>query len=442
MVTRPAVAGKMGSTPFYQTVVTARELAHSVRAASDDEAGWAAQSIDERMQRKLNKTRVTEALVPYLAHHPDRFFGSLIVLAPANSLTFEPLEELLKDLPMAYRSSAESLGFLTVADKGALIALDGQHRLAALREVVTSDQQLGPHQRDVVDDEVSVILIEAENDQKTRGIFNRLNRHAKPTGRSDNIITSEDDGYAMLSRRLLDVGLNAPFAPKTTDGVTEELVNWTTTTISKRSRALTTLSALYEITKLILDAEPNRFAKFSGGAGAIAPPEKDLDAGFEVLESWWNDLLTGIAIFRLAVADNTELPEIRNSTTDPRALLLRPVGQMALVRGLVQALDSCKASRKDLIKKCNAIDWSSGVDSYWRDVLVAPNGRMITRADAIKLGGTLIAWLLVGESIGQEAEADLYRDWNRARGKDVDKPLAEFSDDDQKQIPEDLPEPL
>ena len=53
-------------------------------------------------------------------------------------------------------------------------------------------------------------FIESRDGQKTRRIFNKVNRHAKPTGRSDNIITSEDDGYALVTRRLLDTDLDAP----------------------------------------------------------------------------------------------------------------------------------------------------------------------------------------------------------------------------------------
>ena len=44
------------------------------------------------------------------------------------------------------------------------------------------------------------ILIEHEVNMKTRRVFNVVNRYAKQISRGDQIITSEDDGYAIVAR--------------------------------------------------------------------------------------------------------------------------------------------------------------------------------------------------------------------------------------------------
>ena len=98
----------------------------------------------------------------------------------------------------------EKMGFLTVGG-GSLIALDGQHRLKALKEVVNSGNEYpGPYLNDVVNDELCVLFIEHEDFIKTRRIFNKVNRHVKPTSAADNIITSEDDGYSIITRWLVE----------------------------------------------------------------------------------------------------------------------------------------------------------------------------------------------------------------------------------------------
>src|SRR5206468_953140 len=133
----------------------------------------------------------------------DRFFNALIVLVyEPESFEFEPLSKTVPGLPAAYRKSAEQMGFLSI-EGGSLVVLDGQHRLAALRGVTTAGPELkGEYVDAVADDELSVLFIPHESFEKTRRIFNKVNRYAKPTSPSDNIITSEDDGSAIVTRWL------------------------------------------------------------------------------------------------------------------------------------------------------------------------------------------------------------------------------------------------
>ena len=155
-ITRPALRGTMGSTTYYEITMTARELTNGVRPARETDA-WASASIDERIQRDVNRSRVMSTIVPYLAQHPDRFFGSFIVLVPQGAVEFEPLtdsgRQSPRGLPQLHR---ENIGFLTI-DKGELIALDGQHRLLAFREVIQGGTDLGPFWSEVGDDEVCVL---------------------------------------------------------------------------------------------------------------------------------------------------------------------------------------------------------------------------------------------------------------------------------------------
>ena len=68
------------------------------------------------------------------------------------------------------------MGFLTI-DGGTLIALDGQHRLLALKDVCENPTE-GDYSVQVPNDEVSVIFLNHESAQKTRSIFNTVNKYA------------------------------------------------------------------------------------------------------------------------------------------------------------------------------------------------------------------------------------------------------------------------
>ena len=252
----PAIKSQMGSISYYQTTLTAKELIANVRAAKETDQ-WAGASIEERHQREINHKRVSEEIVPYLANHPDRFFGSFIVLVERESVTFEPLEDIVGKIPVAYKDAVGAMGFLTV-EAGQHIALDGQHRLVALREAIESSEDLGPYQHQVGSDRVSVIVIEFRDNQTTRRIFSKVNRNAKPTSRADNILLDEDDGYAIVTRRLIagsTEDIDAPLGPVTINGRLYELVNWRSNTLSKRLRELTTISAVYETVRAILAFE-------------------------------------------------------------------------------------------------------------------------------------------------------------------------------------------
>lgn len=438
-VTRPCIVGQMGSTKYYETTMTGRELASSVRPAKETDS-WTSSDIEERMQREFNLKRIREEMVPYLAQHADRFFGSIIVLVPEGSLDFEPLEEIItQPLKAAYRESARQIGFLTI-DKGELIALDGQHRLLAFREVIAGGISLGEFGGIVGDDEVCVIFLEFENAQKTRRIFNKVNRHAKPTGRSDNIITSEDDGNAIVTRRLLSTDREAPLAARQINGQTVELVNWKSNTLGQNSRHLTTISTVYETVKDLLESKG--FQGFDEKKNPVAPPATVLDDAYTVAAEWWEAIL-GMDAFRNALDDISTVADVRYDPSNSHSLLLRPVGQVAFVKGLIRAIDRSDGALDidEATRRANVIDWSTPPSSIWTNTIVRADGqKMVARKEAQELAAELVAYLIGDEYMTEEMRHNLWVAWNKARGKDVENPVDQIEDDSL--IPEDLPEPL
>jgi DNA sulfur modification protein DndB len=443
----PAIQARMGSTTYYETKLTARELTATVRPAREVDK-WASASIEERMQRDLNRKRILDEIVPYLANHPDRLFGSVIVLVPEDGLEFEPLTDVVGKVPGAYRSAVESMGFLT-AEHGETVALDGQHRLVALREVITSGGHLGDFQSVVGDDEISVIVVEFESNEKTRRIFNKVNRNAKPTGRSDNILLSEDDGNAIVARMLVDQ--DAPLAAVEIDGKLQELVNWKSNTLSKRMKELTTISAVYDTVREILSF--NKFKGFDEKTAQVRPPQKELDRAYEVVSEWWGTMLTKVDAFKDALANPDEVSAVRfaeDPPYHPHTLLLRPVGQIAMVMGVVEAMTNsipkgktysdARLSLDEALMRVNLVDWSATPANYWRDVIMLAGGRMLARKEAYTLAASLLAYLIGDEFLDDKQRDALWRRWNDRRGKDVETDPAEI--DDPGLRPEPLPDPV
>jgi len=419
----PAIRGKLGNTEYFEATMKVRDLVHAVRPPKDMD-GWANFSIEERMQREPDPKRIKAQLAPYLAKNEDRFFGSIIVLVYKGEITFETMSDLMKTIPAAYRQNAQRIGFITI-DGGTLIVLDGQHRLLALR-MVQQGEVPGDHAAEVVDDEVCVIFITHETDVKTRRIFNTVNRYAKQTSRGDNIITSEDDGYAIVSRWLLreTEPLGKPI----------DIVNWKSNTLTKRSAQITTISAIYETVKLILKA--HNIDKLSEQE---RPSDEDLDTYLSYCSEVWDALLQGIPAYSTALADPSKIPAMREDDAST-SLLFKPAAQIALVDGLLRAVELADLKMAEAIERASRIiKWNMTAD-MWDGVIIKRSGAIDAGPEARRRMANLLAYLIGADRLADDAKYAIWETFNQARRPEE---IADWrKSSGTKGNVEDLPQPI
>lgn len=417
----PGVKGHLGNTDFYQATMKVRDLVQGVRSASElDE--WTTMSIEERIQRDPDLKRVKEQIAPYIAESEDRFFGAMVVLVYKGEIYFESLRDWVSNkAPRVYQSVSDNIGVLTI-NGGSLIMLDGQHRLLALEKVIKGDV-IGSCREDVPNDDVCVIFIQHESNEKTRRIFNKVNRYAKPTSRGDNIITSEDDRSAIIARKLLSEG--APLGVKMCKS-SDVIVEWKSSALAVRSAKLTTISAVYETVKLILKGEnvaldPNN-----------RPSEEELNQWYEIVEEFWNVVLDGLQPYKEALKDSSRIAQMRKDD-QPYSLLFKPVGQLALFRGLIAATRDNRLVLREAVRRASKIDWQMS-SPIWTNILVAPSGSMLRGEQPPVQGGKLIHYLIAADKMTEEEIADIQREYNIAHGIDLNidkslplpKPIAEI----------------
>lgn len=406
MVTIGVQKAKLGSTVYYIGKMRAGELIDNVGFAAELPE-WSEMTADEKMQRQPDITRVINEIVPYVIEDPDRFFNSLIidVFSGYDELDFEPVSLVAKDLPKAYQIPMQDMGFLTLSGKERLIALDGQHRLLSLRiairgvyglpagaKVPSTTKSLEPHP-ELADEEVSIILVEHKDNQKIRKIFNKVNKYARQTSRGDNIITSDDDIYAVIARKLFSEGeVLAPIGKC-------ELVNWKSNTLSQRSKQLTTVSALYTIAETIL--------KEKGYSSKLLPSQEEQEVSYEEITEFWRELLDETDVYKeyleLTKADKPV------SLLREQNLLMKPVTQMALAH--VAALAKKKGvSWKEVVIKLNRIDWSFE-NKLWFNILIIGSAqkKMITGKESIKSAGMIISYLIMGDKMTKSEIGDVHK---------------------------------
>jgi DNA sulfur modification protein DndB len=180
----PAMQGKFGSNDFWIVTMPAKELTERLTIPKEID-GWEEMSIEERYQREIDYNRVRKQIAPYLASDEDRFFGAFIVsVLNGDQMEFQPLGDMVSKIPALYRTAGSTFGFLTLEGNEILVPLDGQHRLAALEFAITGkDEKQKPiagidTNTEVAKDVCTVILLRHHR-EKSRKIFNKVNRYAR-----------------------------------------------------------------------------------------------------------------------------------------------------------------------------------------------------------------------------------------------------------------------
>ena len=262
--------------PYLMTTLSFAEAADYLNVAQEipgeDEADW---TIDELYQREIDWVRVKGDLVRYLRSDDAKFLNALTVVimpqkknspalntvfadniawkAPANLAYDCPTEYVLGPIKFGFHGNAlDSNGALNPHETGVVsgifswnkdevvaVAIDGQHRLAAIKEI----RKNPPQDSDVMKSRVPVLFlifdpkfgfvtpaVNSDDIGILRRVFIDLNRHAKKVERARQILLDDRDPHSLCVRPLLaktlvagkgGLDLNPPLLPLS-------LVDWHT----------------------------------------------------------------------------------------------------------------------------------------------------------------------------------------------------------------------
>jgi DNA sulfur modification protein DndB len=302
-------------------------------------------------------------------------------------MTFEPLGNIggggRNSVPQLYQSASQNMGFLTLQGSEILVPLDGQHRTKAFKFAMDgADDNNRPIQgikanQELAKDEVAVILVRFQPDQARR-IFNKINRYAKATSRSDNLIIDDDDALAVISRNLLG-----------DDGVIpSRLVRIGANTLTANAPEFTTLSTFYDSNEAIISG-----LKIVGkGSVKQMPVDQRTIVEGQVKEEW-RRLLNQVDLWSCCLSDPTESGDQTRIQIREQTLLGKPIGQLSLVRGYMLMRDKCAGIPEDaLCGRLNRIDWDVKAP-MWRGVLMNLNERVMSGRGTVNRACEFIAHL-------------------------------------------------
>jgi hypothetical protein len=336
-------------------------------------------SAEELKQRKPDWSRQA-ALTAYLAHDKARKFGSILAVINPEWVD-EPSHENWGKDGRAIRSAAQfdsldSEGRIGLLDlENALVyALDGQHRVMALRGVKdlmenkfylkNADGKQGPRYpqetfveefnlepntlQSLLKERMHVEYIPAvlagetreEGSRRVRSIFVAINSYAKKPTKGENLTLDEMNGYALVARRI---ALTHPLLKSTKEGKEgrRSRVNFKSSALPDRSEWYTTLDALTNMAEDYLTAVRPDLAKewqpkFKGQVPVR--PDEDEQAEGSTLFADLMSRIQDLPVFQEleSAADTTvELGDARAFPSDAKEngrghLLLRPIGQEIL----------------------------------------------------------------------------------------------------------------
>lgn len=347
----PAMRGQFGSTEYFMLTMKANDVAGRLTIPKEMPE-WGDLDIEERFQREINYNRVRKQIAPYLANDPDRFFGALIVaVINPEGMEYEPVDNVLSKVPKLYANAARSFGFLTLGGGEVLVPLDGQHRLAAIQFALSGKDE---KQRDMegvspntqlANDDVLIVLVRHDDPQRSRKIFNKVNRYAKRTTKAEDLITADDDIIAVISRECV-----------ANEVIGSRLVNYSSNTLTDKTECFTTLSTIYEATKVILEESFGRIDVQE------LPDRAQQSLYRETAMEYWEQIASGITTFHSALVEKEEGGDAKRREIRKTSLLGKPVAQLALIRTIVrlrmaEKLDGSKFSWDEILFRVNDTDW-------------------------------------------------------------------------------------
>lgn len=212
----PAVKGIQAQHEYYVSMVPLEVMAKILQFVDEE------LPPEVRAQRTLNKARIPE-IRDYILNNPDSYVFSALTVSVDGDMAFDCISH-----------TTPQIGTISIAMTSRFLINDGQHRRTAIAEAIKMNPALK-------NEHISVVFYNDAGLQRSQQMFSDLNRYAiKPT-KSINILFNSREEPSIIAKSITEkVDAFNGFVEKEK------------TTISNRSKALFTLSAICTATNQLL----------------------------------------------------------------------------------------------------------------------------------------------------------------------------------------------
>lgn len=341
----PAIKSSIGDWTYYTTSLTFRQIVQMVDKMSDEI--YQSSSLKEALQRSI--TENYKNIEQYIISQDERFFNS-IVLAMYDG---EP-KWIQVDLELD-EEIFHNVGFLKLNGEEHIFPVDGQHRVEGIKAVLVDEENRNRLQ----EEKIPVVFIGHKTTeigmQRSRRLFNTLNRYAKPVSQSDIVILDEDDTSAITTRFLIEDSIRVNlFKGDRLDDSLQKAIN------KANKTSFTSLIAFYECNEAIqkyyfnniffgTEAYKNYKDKYySNKAKKInfkdfkryRPDKSILDDFMVFTENYWTLFEESFTFINEYLLSEEEFPAYHYRRAEIGGnILFRPIGIVPFVEATLKALE-------------------------------------------------------------------------------------------------------
>jgi len=385
----PGLRARMGNWVYYICFLKMRDIAERISIAREIHSS---EALRELLQRQLRGER-TKEIKEYLLKQEERFFNALVVGSYGGNPEWYELSIDPDDQSEPFPEYIEgALGILKLDGSERLFAIDGQHRIAGIREAIAERPDLG-------DEEVCVIFVAGvvqesrEKDPKgferTRRLFATLNRYAKPVNKKDIIALDEDDTVAIITRRLVEehplfqdkVSIKQPKSIPPTD-----------------RQSFTTIITLYDALDIFLEKGKDwrKFKRFR-------PSDEEIEVHYNEVLKLWSAFTKHFPPLKEMEESTDKNIAKKYRNEEGGHLLFRPIGLLVVIR-CVRSLRAGSLSVEEAVYKVSKAPMTLSEDP-WANLLWDPvNKRMITSPENQKAAERLLYYAVGGKLSDHELE--------------------------------------
>ncbi len=343
-LTFPAMQGRMGKREYY---VTLMKLALVPKLFKFKD--WAELPPEQRAQRVIQKSRIPE-ITQYILDNEDGYLFSALTASFNADPVFTPI------------AGQSDLGQLQMPFEADLIINDGQHRRAAIEEALKENPLLGQ-------ESISVVLFPWEDLDRVQQMFSDLNRTARKTSKSLDILYNHRD---LMSQVALTVSEKLPLFRKFVD---KDRIS-----LPLRSPKLFTLGAIFDGTAALLEVVT----------------AEDYESKLAQALAYWETVTANLSEWGRVDSGELKPVELRQEYINSHAVVLWALGSMG--RTLLSAHPDNWAEKLTGLKD---IDWRR-TNAEWQGVAMSGSDVVNRRQSRMDTSSFLKRKLALALTPGEE----------------------------------------
>lgn len=344
----PAFQCSVGDWKYYICMMKYGEVARQVQFAYELSSNA---ELGQLIQRGISNR--TKDITDYLLKSPHRFLGGLVVAAWGGEPQYAPLS--MDDPDGMLKGIDREFGVLTFDGTQAYFVLDGQHRLRAIKDAMKQNPDIGK-------EDICVLIVTHydtnEGRIRTRRLFSNINRNAKQTAQAENVALDEDDGFAILTRRILDdhefLKQEGRVKVITHAGEEGELKLAKGNVSKTDAKALTTFTVLYDMLQYLGADLPGAMR-----VRTLRPKDDILEESYKTLMARLDDLFKYCGDIRTKLEGAASAREVRapKQNEGDGHPFMRPVVQKAVAKVASEIMLQGVVKWPEIMERLSQLDW-------------------------------------------------------------------------------------